>query len=63
MTPAQEAKLDYVEAQCKDIAGRVNGVSAALKALATGLGPVVQKAVEDALAASYDATVTITPKP
>lgn len=62
MTPAQEAKLDYVEAQCKDIAGRVNAGNAALKALAASLDPTVRAAVEAALATNYDATVTLTPK-
>lgn len=62
MTPEQARTLDYHTDQLKDVARRVNAVSAAIKALGAGLGPTVQAAVEAALAADYDATVTLTPK-
>lgn len=55
-----------LKAQARDIADRVNkdraATDAALKALAAGIGPAVQEAVEQALATDYDAEVTLTKK-
>jgi hypothetical protein len=55
MTPEQANTLNYHTAQLKDVATRVNGVAAAVRALAASTGPTVAAAVDEALDGFDDA--------
>lgn len=55
MTPEQDKILNYHTDQLRDVAQRVNGVTAAVRALAASTGPTVKAAVDDALAGLDDA--------